>query len=227
VIAPIGEARSNFDFFQDLAAKMGFADPPFLQTVEARMADYLKSVDGLPEGGAEQVLVAGNYVQSTFSYPDGQILKAGTAIFPFVVDTAATEPALPCLVPPGEFGDPDVAARYPLCLITPPHPDLLNSTFGERYPDRLGEVLIHPQDASRYGISDNMIVQLANWRGATRRIARLSADTQPGLVVAEGLYWMHGFSESGINELTSQKCSDMGGGAIFHESRVRVTPVAA
>ncbi len=40
-IEPVGEAWSNFKLFQSLARKMGFNDPPFLQSCEERIADYL------------------------------------------------------------------------------------------------------------------------------------------------------------------------------------------
>ena len=50
----------------------------------------------------------------------------------------------------------------------------------------------------------------------------MSADTQPGLLVAEGLYWPADRHSGTINELTSQQCSDGGGGAIFHEALVEI-----
>jgi hypothetical protein len=40
--------------------------------------------------------------------------------------------------------------------------------------------------------------------------------------VAEGIYWPVLEGEGGINDLTSQQCSDLAGGPIFHESRVAV-----
>ena len=61
---------------------------------------------------------------------------------------------------------------------------------------------------------------LENHRGQATRRARLSYDTQRGLLVAEGLFWPLSDADLGINGLASQKLSDMGGGATFHESRV-------
>jgi hypothetical protein len=50
-------------------------------------------------------------------------------------------------------------------------------------------------------------------------------DTRRGLLVAEGIFWQHekGRNATGINDLTSQNVTDMGGGALFHESRVRIS----
>jgi len=101
--------------------------------------------------------------------------------------------------------------------------DLLNSTFGERYPDKQGELLVHPQDASASDIHDGEAVILENYRGWTTRVARVTEDTQRGLLVAEGIFWQSSSPDgNAINDLTSQNLADMGGGATYHESRVRL-----
>jgi anaerobic selenocysteine-containing dehydrogenase len=66
-----------------------------------------------------------------------------------------------------------------------------------------------------------------NHRGSTIRQALITEDTQPGLIVAEGLFWKTPESgQTGINDLTSQKTTDMGEGSTFHESRAAIQPVA-
>ena len=62
---------------------------------------------------------------------------------------------------------------------------------------------------------------------STAAHAEVTEDTQPGLLVAEGIYWPAAGGEGAINDLTSQQCSDIGGGAIFHESLVDVKPLRA
>jgi anaerobic selenocysteine-containing dehydrogenase len=134
-----------------------------------------------------------------------------------------------CLTAAGEFADPDLQSRFPFRLITPPHPDLLNSTFGEFYPEKLGTVLVHPEDAATCHVQDGDEAILQNGRGKTTRIARLTTDTGKGVLVAEGIFWSVESSGvanelfGGINDLTSQKLTDMGGGATFHESLVSLT----
>ena len=66
---------------------------------------------------------------------------------------------------PRENGDMELSARLPFTLITPPHPDLLNSTFGERYEGLSGTVLIHPDDARLHSINDGEKVKIINHRG--------------------------------------------------------------
>lgn len=222
VIEPVAEARSNFDLFQGLALKMGFSDPAFYQSCEARIADYLHSMQGLPEACDKELVLAGNLVQSTNSCSDGRVLMGGGGKFSFVSQALGLEPQIPCLSRAGEFADPDLLARFPFRLIVPPHADLLNSTFGERYPGRRGEVLVSPEDAARLGILDGEKITLKNYRGRVERIAKVTADTRPGVLVAEGIFWPIDEDDVGINDLTSQKLSDMGGGATFHETLVAI-----
>jgi anaerobic selenocysteine-containing dehydrogenase len=225
VIAPPGEAVSNFDLFQTLARKMGFLDAPFRQTAGERIAGYLQDMGGLPADTAG-VPGAGRWLRSTLANTNGCLFEGDGGRFAFASDERPLEPPFACLAPAGEFADPDLRSRYPYKLVIPPHADLLNSTFGERYPGVCGEVLIHPTDAADAGIGEQDLVIIENHRGQATRRARLSGDTQRGLLVAEGLYWPESDQAPGINDLASQKLSDMGGGATFHESRValRVRP---
>lgn len=216
VIEPVGEGRSNFDFFQQLAVRMGYDDPPFLETCEQRIYAYLDNMKGLPESLDIQSVLDGKLVKSSRSFSDGNALIKLNQKYRFVADDQVTIPGMPCLTFPQEFDDPDLRSRFPFKLLTPPHPDLLNSTFGEFYKDNLGEVFIHPDDAAKYAVNDSEEVLLLNCRGKTRRITRVTRDTQRGVLVAEGIFW----GEGGINDLTSQKLTDIGGGATFHESLV-------
>ena len=94
------------------------------------------------------------------------------------------------------------------------------------YRDRIGRVLIHPEDAGRYGIADDSTVRLSNFRGRTVRKAVVTGRTQKGLLVAEGIYWMSTeVEDGGINDLVSQQTSDIGEGPLFHESRVKIEPL--
>ncbi|MGB3209724.1 MAG: molybdopterin-dependent oxidoreductase [Desulforhopalus sp.] len=227
-IEPAGEAWSNFKLFQSLALEMGFDEPPFRQSCEERIVDYLEGMQGLPENCDLQEVLSGRLVHSVNSCSDGRVLTGGRGMFRFASPGSYIDPTLPCLTGAGEFADPDLLSRYPFQLITPPHPDLLNSTFGEFYPGKTGTVFVHPEDAATCNVGDGDEVILQNGRGRTVRVARVTTDTRKGVLVAEGIFWpveRDGAGESrqksgGINDLTSQKLTDMGGGATFHESLV-------
>jgi anaerobic selenocysteine-containing dehydrogenase len=100
---------------------------------------------------------------------------------------------------------------------------LLNSTFGERYPEETGTVMIHPRDAAARNLKPGEMVEVFNGRGRNRRTLVVSEDTQPGLVVMQGIYWENGASNfTGVNDLTSQQTTDLGAGGTFHEAQVDV-----
>ncbi|PIE69266.1 MAG: molybdopterin oxidoreductase [Deltaproteobacteria bacterium] len=212
VIAPVGEAMSNFELFQQLAQRMGYDEPVFYQSVDERLVAYFKTLKGLP-ADCKTLPAPGRYIRSTHWQAEG---CSGT----FLATAKLLYPSVPGLIRADEFDNPDMAARYPFLLITPPHRDLLNSTLGDLLEAVPGEVLVHPEDAAAAGIVSGAPVVLENARGCCERVARVSDATQPGLLVAEGLFWPQYQFPSAINELTSQKEADQGEGPMFHESRV-------
>ena len=227
VVEPVGEAKSNFDFFQALALQCGFNDDVFHERCETRLRRYVASMDGIPEDVSAEEIMNGRFIHSTRSRPKGDVINGSGYKIRFSAIDGNSDPATACLLGGGEFMDPDLRARFPLQLITPPHPDLLNSTFGEKYKGELGSVIIHPEDAARFNVKDGTFVILANNRGRSQRMALVSEDTQQGVLVAEGLFWAGaekkpGLGAGGINDLTSQKITDMGSGATFHESLVTI-----
>ncbi len=220
VIEPCGEAKSNFTLFQELAHNLGFEDTPFKQTLEQRLTDYLRSLDGLPEENRE--ISPGQPVLSTFCRKGQPIFNPTKEQYSFIQQTDPTTPLHACLVEAVEFDGADHLARYPFKLIAPPHMNLLNSTFGERYQGELGEVLIHPEDSTQHDIRSGDLVTIYNNRGSNTRTAKITDATRPGLLVAEGLFWQSQVNPTGINDVTSQKLTDMGGGGTYHESRVAI-----
>jgi anaerobic selenocysteine-containing dehydrogenase len=225
VIEPLGESLSNFDFFQTLAQKLGYSEEPFRQSFNDRLESYFNSLAELPEGLSYSGYRPGEYVLSKNAAHNGCPFGGAGNTFRFVNAELPELSRHPLLSAAKEFDNPDLKARFPFRLLTPPNDRLLNSTFGERYAGESGTVLIHPDDAADRSINDGAPVRLANLRGTVTRVARVSDDTQPGLLVAEGLYWPSGAGGETINDLTSQQCSDIGGGAIFHEALVDINPL--
>jgi len=223
-VAPVGEAMSNFDFFQSFARKMGYDDPPFHQSLDQRLHSYLATISGAEDRWTVENHEDGVYISSRYNRPDGPVLKRKNSPIRFVNTDDPTMAPHACLLEAAEYDHPDLISRFPYRLITPPNDKLLNSTFGERYDHHTGHVLIHPEDARSAGVKNGDEVVLYNFRGRTTRVARITSDTRKGLLVAEGIYWPTAPGDGGINDLVSQKCSDIGGGALFHESRVQIFP---
>lgn len=221
-VTPCAEAKSNFDFFQELAEKLGYTETPFKQSLEERLTTYLATLDGLAEGVNGENIEYGKAYLSTYWSKGEPTFKSETSLYSF---TEKSDPALPktvCVTPGKEFDNADYIARYPFRLLTPPHMGLLNSTFGERYDGDPGELLMHPSDADAGNIAEDEMVTLYNNRGWARRRARITDACRPGLLVAEGIFWQSEAHPAGINDLTSQNLTDMGGGGTYHESRVAI-----
>lgn len=222
VIPARGEAKSNFQFFQELAGKLGYIEEPFQQSEEERLAAYVATIDGLPADFSYRAGEFSGWQTSTRKRAGQSVKERWNYTYKFAADTEPTTPALPILLEAVEFADKDLVSRFPLALITPPHMDLLNSTFGERYLGKTGEVLIHPDDAAEYGVQAGNTVRLSNYRGVAERVAVVTEATRRGLLVAPGIFWETSAGAAGINSLTSQKVTDIGEGPTFHENRVRI-----
>jgi anaerobic selenocysteine-containing dehydrogenase len=227
VIAPKGESISNFALFQKLALKMGFNDAEFQQSIDERIQTYMPAIAGLPQDYVEQGSPAGETIRSEFYEMGGDFTQFTGQRFKFTLaNSSADSSPHPRMVARQELDNPSLSRKYPFALLTPPNADLLNSTFGERYPGKLGKVMVHPTDAACADIADNDLVEIYNHRGKNLRHAEVTDKTQPGLLVAAGIYWQTEASQhTGINDLTSQATTDMGEGGTFHESRVAIRKV--
>ena len=136
---------------------------------------------------------------------------------------------LPTYTPPYEdpLTRPEMAARFPLQMVSPPSPSFLNSTFVnvDALRKMAGEpsVDIHSEDALARRIRDGDWVRVFNDRGAFRARARVGGTVKPGVVVAQGVWWNR-FTPDGVNcnTTTSSRLTDLGGGATFFDNLVEV-----
>jgi anaerobic selenocysteine-containing dehydrogenase len=81
------------------------------------------------------------------------------------------------------------------------------------------------QDARRRGIVAGDAVRVFNDRGEVRLTALVDGAVQPG-VVATRLNWSKLMPDGiGINALTSERLTDMGGGPTFYSCLVEVEKV--
>jgi anaerobic selenocysteine-containing dehydrogenase len=104
-------------------------------------------------------------------------------------------PAVPDFVPPRESraSAPQLAAKYPLALISPAAHAFLNSTFAN-LPKQLRQELrpfveIHPADALERGIRDGDAVRLFNERGWCELSAVVSTRARVGVVISPSVWW--------------------------------------
>ena len=136
---------------------------------------------------------------------------------------------MPDYLPPHESADgaPELAARYPLAMISPPARNFLNSTFvnieslrateGEPHLD------IHPADAHARDIVDGDQVRIFNDRGSMQARARVTDKAREGLVVGLSIWWKKLAPDGrNANQVTSQALTDLGGSATFYDCLVEV-----
>ncbi|MFI4926172.1 MAG: molybdopterin dinucleotide binding domain-containing protein, partial [Burkholderiales bacterium] len=119
--------------------------------------------------------------------------------------------------------------RYPLAMISPPARNFLNSSFVNVQSLRAieGEPLLemHADDAAARGIADRQVVRVFNDRGEYRCVARVSARARPGVVNGLGIWWRKlGLDGTNVNQLTSQRLTDLGRAPVFYDCLVDVQP---
>ena len=129
-------------------------------------------------------------------------------------------------------GNPALAARYPLAMISPPARNFLNSTFVNvdslRATEGEPRLDIHPNDAAERGIVDGQLVRVFNDRGTLRLRARVTDRARPGVVVALSIWWKKLAADGcNANELTSQALTDLGRAPTFYDCLVQVEAAPA
>jgi anaerobic selenocysteine-containing dehydrogenase len=143
-----------------------------------------------------------------------------------------------CLARQGLDGLPDhvpnyepagSSQRYPLAMISPPARNFLNSSFVnvESLRDIEGEPLLemHADDAVPRGLADGQVVRVFNDRGEYVCKLRVSPRARPGVVNGLGIWWRKlGLAGTNVNELTSQRLTDLGRAPVFYDCLVDVRP---
>ncbi len=227
---PPGEARSNVEIFRQLAKRMGFAEACFNETEDDMIRGLLDTNSAYFDGITFERLERERSVRLNVS-------PAGEPFLPFARGGFKTASGrFECgaetlgYTPPNEsrFGDAELVKRYPLELISGKNDDSLNSTFGHRddVDGDTGLLSIHPDDAEPRGIVDGMLVRADNERGSCFFEARVGNDVAPGVVRARSVRWnKRSVAGLGINQLTSERLTDMGGGPTFYSCLVDVARV--
>ena len=149
--------------------------------------------------------------------------------------TAEPVDVVPNYIPPNEVsgGDPKLAERFPLSLISPKPHAFLNSQYANEPAQQRrqgGEqvVIIHPEDAATRKIESGDYVRVFNDRGSFEGKAELSEDVMKGLAAANLGYWQSMNRTLGaVNSTTSSAHSNIGGGGTQSDNLVQIEKVAA
>jgi anaerobic selenocysteine-containing dehydrogenase len=223
-VAPRGEARSNAWVFRELARRMGFDELCFQDDDEvlcaAAFAPGAIDVAQLHRDGFTTLrLPDAPYAEGNFPTPSGRCEFFSERLAAQGMD------GLPNHVPNHEAVGS--STQFPLAMISPPARNFLNSTFVNVTSLRAieGEPLleIHADDAEARGIADGAMVRVFNQRGEHRCRAEVSRRARQGVVHGMGIWWRKlGFDGTNVNELTSQRLTDIGRGPTFYDCLVEV-----
>ena len=239
-IAPLGEARSNVQLFGELGRRM-FGDACFSDSVDELIDQALTTTDPRFAGITRERLEREGHVALTLPVDaEGRSLPFADAswfrtasgrgeLLPVPVFAAAEESRAAAAGTGGR--------EYPLEFLPRKADNYMNSTFAnqpghERMEAGLAGVLeMHETDAAARQIADGDEAEVFNARGRMVLRARVSARVGRG-VVASRLDWSKlGGDRSGggsnVNALTSERLTDLGGGATFYSTLVEERKVRA
>jgi anaerobic selenocysteine-containing dehydrogenase len=221
-----GECRSNHDVLQGLAVRLGARHPGFEMTA-MELIDATLARSNRPDAATIQ---RERWVDVMLPFEDAHFLTGFPTKdrrFHFAPDWAAlganhgVMPALPDHMPAIDESGPNAPFR----LVTAPARSFLNTSFTEMASLRKREgrptVMLHADDAARFGIAEGDRVRLGNARGEVVLHARIAEGMQPGVLVSESIWPSDCFETGiGINALTSDDPGPPYGGAVFHDTAV-------
>ena len=239
-IAPLGEAKSNWDIMRALAASMGFDDAWLKEDANEVIRSVLEATaqsNPLLAGiTLERLQVEGSipltipaeqqvpFANGIFHTPSGKV--------EFYSEQAAAKgyAPVPCWEPEVESGVEESAQHFAdsrLPLLCPAAHHFVSSTFGnqERMIAREGAptLRIHPRDAESRGIHHGQLVRVSNERGECYLVADVTGDVRPGVLATTTVWWPK-FSpdKRNVNWTTSDRLADFNGGSTFYTNMVAV-----
>jgi anaerobic selenocysteine-containing dehydrogenase len=251
-VEPPGEAIPNNEIFRRLAKRLGFEEENFKWSDSECLEHYVDwdspacegiTLDYLRQHGFAHLKVGGRddrapHREGNFPTPTGKCMfyVEGAKNFvagPFRQMYDGFQPGedldpLPDYVESRESpaSNPELAAKYPLNIISPKSHGFLNSCYAN-FEDKIrgqGEqfVLINQADASARGVLEGSRVKVFNDRGAFEGIAHITDDVNPGIVVATLGYWRQ-LNKGTVNCISSAEFGDMGHSTTFSDNLVQVS----
>ena len=222
-IAPVGGSKTNTQIFREFAARMGFTDACFDDDDETlcrqAFGDKVSFDTLLGQGFSTLPIEDAPFAQGNFPTASGKCEFVSAAL------QAAGEDGLPDHVDNHEPAGS--SAEYPLAMISPPARNFLNSSFVNvkslRDIEAEPVLEIHADDAQSRGIASGDVVNVFNQRGNYQCKAVVSKRARPGVVNGLGVWWRKlGLNGTNVNEVTSQKLTDLGQGPVFYDCLVDV-----
>ena len=240
-IPPVGECRNDLDVCVELARRLGLAEygerteeewlrafcaESEIDDFEAFRAQGLARLPA-PEDAVAFAREVREPERHPFSTPSGKIELYSTTLAaspdPYGLGPI---PPIPTWIP-----SPEASSPWPLELVSPKSRARTHSTHDNQpvlaRADRQ-DVWIHPDDAARRGIVDDVAVRVFNDRGSTVLPARVTDRIAPGVVSIKEGAWFGPGADGGdtrgcANVLTADRSSPAGA-TTYNTCRVDVEP---
>ncbi len=209
-IEPVGECRSDFETFYELAARFPFADR-FRRSIKDWLHDLCAPVRAQGCDLEELKTTAFRcpapmvaYADKTFSTPSGK--------YRFMTD-----------FDPAPLLKKDKGYPYRLLTIAPHGYICSERTMAEHPP--LPEIFLARSEADRLGMVAGDAVVVRSRVGSLVATLATQADQRPDVLVAERGGWLK--AGHGLNLLTRDLASKVGNGTPYYETSVTVEPLDA
>jgi anaerobic selenocysteine-containing dehydrogenase len=237
-VPPPGECLAHTEIFRRLARALGVTEPCVHDSDEDMARQVLDSdapalagitLDRLKRDGWARLNVPTPFVPFANGFPSasGKLEFVSPRMRKDGLDPVAT------YTPPYEAAqrDTELSRRYPLSLIAPASHYLLNTTFGNvaESVDRQGPpaIVLRPADAEARALRSGDEARVWNDRGEFRAIVEISDRVGRGVAASTKGFWPKRVAGgSNANATVAERDADMGGGAVYHDNRVEVGPVA-
>ncbi len=212
VVAARGDAKPNSWFFSQLAHRMGIRDESLDWSTEDRIRSLLDASNPWLSGITAESLMRERSIKLKFPKP----------FLPYADGSNFADRKIRFDPPPTQIEfEEQPNPTYPLRLISPPGPVILNTSMGNvpsilKMAGGVPQVIVHPLDAATYGIDDGDMVSISSAQGSIVRKGVVSPDAKQGVVVALGQWWPKlSPDRKSLNDLTSERLTDLGGGSTF------------
>jgi len=204
-IAPVGQCRSEFQMFHDLAGRFPFADrfqrsvKDWLHDLCAPIRELGCSLDDLRKGAFRLGAPMVPYADKTFATPSGR--------FQFMTEFKSEN-----------LGRTDFDYPYRLLTIAPHGFICSERTMAEHDP--LPVVILATEEADHLHLLDGDTVRVESPMGSVRAKLGTRAGQRRDILVAERGGWLK--AGHGLNRLTKDISSVVGRGTPYYETKVRV-----
>ncbi|MGA8598022.1 MAG: molybdopterin-dependent oxidoreductase [Bryobacteraceae bacterium] len=221
------EAKSNVEIFRLLSERMGFTEGCFSETDDDMIRHALNTQSKYLKGVTLERLDREHWIRLELNGSSQPFLpfenggfRTPSGKFEFGAESLAYEPPVE-----SRHGDQELAFRYPLEFIPAKNDDSMNSTFGNRHSVDLQTAFceMNEEDAKLRGVGTGDAVRVYNDRGECFLEVRVTQTVRPGILRGRSVRW-NKLSPGGlgVNSVTSDRLTDIGGGPTFFSCLVQV-----